>query len=303
MKSGNKRMRKVIVVVIIALLATSAGLAWWRHTDRQVLTLAWYSLLASAEQRSRYFEPALVADLPEPARRFFSSVIEPGTQISTVAEISMQGRFSLGTKEDHTDLPMQACQLLAPPHGFYWAMSAGSGLTRLSGSDGSTEQGSWTRFWLAGLLPVARLGGSSDHALSSFGRYMADSIFWVPGALLPSASVVWTPLGPDSARVTVTHNGLRQAYDLTVDDAGRPIRVRFDRWSDANEKKTYQWQSFGGYLSDFEQFDGYWLPTTIEAGNHFETEAYFPSFFAKVQSVRFINHVIEAPRCQLGRSD
>jgi len=41
------------------------------------------------------------------------------------------------------------------PAGFVWKMRARRGLMRLSGSDSHR----WTRFWLMGLLPIARLGG------------------------------------------------------------------------------------------------------------------------------------------------
>ncbi len=235
------------------------------------------------------FSSDMITDLPEPAQRFFMATIESGAPIRTVAEVTMHGEFSLGTKDDHSYLPMQACQLLAPPYGFYWHVKAGQGLMSFVGSDGATEQNSWTRFWLAYLVPVARVGNNADHARSSFGRLMADSIFLVPGALLPSSTVTWTPINKGSARVTVEHNRMTQAFDLTVDKVGRPIKIRFERWSNANPSKAYQYQPFGGYLSDFQNFDGYWLPTTIVAGNHFETDKYFPFFKASVDTVRYID--------------
>ena len=46
------------------------------------------------------FDPQVVADLPEPARRYFSYKIRPGTPILPVAETKMRGQFSLGTKEE-----------------------------------------------------------------------------------------------------------------------------------------------------------------------------------------------------------
>lgn len=209
----------------------------------------------------------------------------------------MHGEISLGTKTDPSYQPMRACQLLAPPFGFFWQVAAGSGLMRFVGSDGSFRQRSWTRFWIAGLLPVARVGNNSDHARSSFGRFMADSTFWVPGALLPSPSVSWSPLGDNSVRVTIQHKNMSQAYDLTVDEAGSPIRIRFERWSDANATRTYRSQPFGGYQSDFKKFDGYWLPTTVVAGNHFETDEYFPFFKVSVDAVRFVDSSDSVRKC------
>jgi len=290
-------MRRAIWASIACTIIAALASQWWRYSDARALLNVWQSLVSRSNQQPAIFEPALVVDLPEPARRFFDAVIEPGTPIRTVAEVTMQGEFSLGTKENHSYLPMRACQLLAPPYGFYWRVTAGEGFMQFMGSDGSVELDSWTRFWLTGLVPVARLGNSADHARSSFGRYMADSLFWVPGALLPSKSVVWSPLSSDSARVTIDYKGIRQAYDLTVGEDGRPIKIRFERWSDANATKTYQLQAFGGCLSDFKKFDGYWLPSTIVAGNHFETDEYFPFFKATVETVRFIDSPDSEPQC------
>ncbi|MCO4321102.1 DUF6544 family protein [Aliidiomarina quisquiliarum] len=41
----------------------------------------------------------MVNDLPEPAQRFFNFAIAPGTPLYTVAEIDMEGQFSLGSQE------------------------------------------------------------------------------------------------------------------------------------------------------------------------------------------------------------
>ncbi len=90
-----------------------------------------------------------------------------------------------------------------------------------------------------------------------------------------------------SARVILTHNKLEQAVDVTVDAEGRPVKVVFQRWSNANPTKTFQTQPFGGYLSDYRAFDGFRLPTRVEAGNHFETDDYFAFFKATVSDVRF----------------
>ena len=81
--------------------------------------------------------------------------------------------------------------------------------------------------------------------------------------------------------------GLEQAVDLTIDDRGRPTMIAFERWSDANPGKTFQRQPFGGYLSEYRDFDGYQLPTTVEAGNFFATEDYFPFFRVTVTAVRY----------------
>ena len=70
----------------------------------------------------------MVADLPEPARRYFSYAIKPGTPLMPVVEIRMTGQFSLGSKEDPRYRPMEARQILAAPEGFVWKMRTRGGM-------------------------------------------------------------------------------------------------------------------------------------------------------------------------------
>ena len=108
----------------------------------------------------------------------------------------MTGRFSLGDKDKPGYMAIAAEQTLAAPHGFVWSMRAGRGAMRVSGSD----SGRWTRFWAMGLVPVARIRGDRDHARSTFGRYVAEAVFWMPAALLPGPEVAWNAIGDDTAR-------------------------------------------------------------------------------------------------------
>ncbi len=156
-----------------------------------------------------------------------------------------------------------------------------------AGSDGANEDTSWSRFWLFGIVPVARAGNNDDHARSAFGRYVAEAVFWSPAALLPGENVRWEAIDDSTVRVIVRHRRLEQAVELSVDADGKLSKVIFQRWSDANPAKTFQLQPFGGYLSDYKDFGGFRLPTRVEAGNFFGTDDYFAFFKVTVTSVRF----------------
>lgn len=273
-----------IAVALIALML----LAWrWfdHHADRQAIN----RLVTTQPKRPARFDPAMLAELPEPARRFFLYAIASGTPLYTVANITMTGQFGMGTKADPKYLEMIASQTLAAPDGFVWKMRARRGLMSLSGSDSER----WTRFWLMGLLPVAHLGGDLDHKRSAFGRYVAEAVFWTPAALLPGPGIHWEPVDADCARVTLSHQGLSQAVDVTVSPEGQPTFVSFQRWSNANSQKLHRLQPFGGYLAEFREFSGFRLPTKVEAGNNFGTDQYFPFFVANIENIDFPNDTVE----------
>jgi len=276
------RFARYALAVLAVIAAAAAALAALRLADRRADAAEWARLQALQPAAPARFDPALVAGLPEPARRYFAFTIRPGTPLWPVAEIDMGGRFSLGTKDAPAYQPMQARQILAAPHGFVWQMRTLGGLP-VSGSDA----GGWTRFRLFGLIPVARLGGDPDHARSAYGRFVAEAVFWTPAALLPGPGIAWAEVDADTARVTVTRGALSQAVDVTVDAQGAPVRVVFQRWSNANPDQVYRLQPFGGRLSDFRDVQGYRLPFRVEAGNQFGTDDYFAFFLAEVQAIRF----------------
>jgi len=254
----------------------------WRCNDRRADQQAWSQLLELGRGESSCYHPALVADLPEPARRFFNYTIAPGTALTSVVEIDMTGELGLGTRDQSGYRPMQARQLLAPPHGLVWQLRSGP----VSGSDGITSATSWTRFWLLNLVPVVRVSGP-DHHRSAFGRVVAEAAFWAPASLLPGPHVHWEALDHHSARALMRGEKFSQAVELTVNEEGAPTRVVIQRWTNANPEKAYREQPFGGYLSEFRDFGGYRLPTCVEGGNLIDTPDYFPFYRARVTAVRF----------------
>lgn len=273
---------KVVLVLLLFVALLLAALAALRLLDRRADDAEWRRLARFQPADPERFSPEMVADLPEPARRFFTYAITPGTPVRRVAVIEMEGRFSLGTKDVSNYRAMEARQILAAPEGFLWIMRM-PGAIPISGSD----SGSWTRFRILNLIPVARAGGDADHTRSAFGRYVSEAVFWTPAALLPGPGITWEAVDADTARVTIRREDLEQAVDVSVDSEGRPTEVSFERWTDANPEKTFRLQPFGAVPDDFRDVEGYRLPFRVEAGNMFGTEDYFPFFIAEVTSIRF----------------
>jgi hypothetical protein len=277
---GEKMIWLGSVIGFLALLVIA--MAGWRALDHQADQSAWKRLAEMESRDERVFDPAMVADLPEPARRYFNFTIRPGAPLYSVAEIDMTGELGLGSKIAPNYNSMQAQQILAPPHGLVWKLRTGA----ISGSDGATPESSWTRFWLFGLVPVVRASGA-DHHRSAFGRMVAEGVFWAPASLLPSDHVRWEQLDGNRARAVVRYGAYEQAVDISMDESGTPRRVEIQRWSNANSEKQFREQPFGGDLSEFREFGGYRLPTRVEGGNHIGTRDYFPFYKAIVTDIRF----------------
>jgi hypothetical protein len=106
--------------LVLAVVLLAAGIAHGRYRRDMVLAEAVWRQIAGGEAGSGVYDPAMVADLPEPARRYFAHAIAPGTPIRLRAVIAMEGEFLLGTGPKARSLPMKAREVIAPPQGFVW---------------------------------------------------------------------------------------------------------------------------------------------------------------------------------------
>lgn len=117
--------------LLFSILVVALGLWAWRRTDHRADREAMHRSTVTQPAAPASFDPAMVAGLPEPARRYFLYTIQPGTPLRTVANITMAGRLGMGTQANPNYLEMTATQTLAMPDGFVWKMRAKRGLMRL----------------------------------------------------------------------------------------------------------------------------------------------------------------------------
>lgn len=279
---------EIILLANAALLIAAATLGLWVHSrDRAQAANVWAALEAAREAEPTRYVPAMVADLPEIAQRYFAHAIEPGTPLHRMVRLEMVGSFIM----NGNPMPMTARQILAPPaQGFVWQAEVGSGLVRFGGSDGYHRVGraeeSWTKFWLHGLIPLARISGTNDHARAAATRVMMEAI-WAPAALLPQFGVEWVQTGPDSAEVRFADTPGLEPMRITFDAEGSPLEVVALRWTDANPDKVYRLQPFGGRILEMGRHAGFLIPTRVEMGNMFGTPDYVPFFLATIASAEF----------------
>lgn len=279
---------KIILLALAALLIAAAALGLWVHSrDRAQAARVWDALEASRKAAPPAYDPSMVAGLPEIAQRYFARAIEPGTPLLRLVRLEMKGSFIMNGNE----MPMTARQILAPPaQGFVWQAEVGSGLMRFGGSDGYFRAGaaeeSWTKFWLHGLIPLARIGGTNDHARAAATRVMMEAI-WAPATLLPQFGAKWVQTGLDSAEVRFADSPGLEPMRIRFDAEGTPLEVMALRWTDANPEKVYRLQPFGGRLLEMGRHAGFLIPTRVEMGNMFGTPDYAPFFLATITSAEF----------------
>jgi hypothetical protein len=225
------------------------------------------------------FDPHRVADLPEPVRRYFLHALAEGAPLDTAVRLSMRGQIRIGVGGDWKR--MRAEELLSPPRGFVWKVSAGEGLMRMTGADWMEGDTAGVRFFALGVVPVAEAAGF-DVDRSAAGRLALESI-WAPAALLPERGVRWEVEGPDAIRATLRIAGEPHSLTLSLDDAGGVRAVSGLRWGSLEEGKPHSWIPFGADVDGERTFGGVTIPSAVRVAWWYGTERIFEFFRAEVE--------------------
>lgn len=215
----------------------------------------WRALGSPAEHPGR-FEPGMVSDLPEPARRWLAHAIAPGTPLWRSGELVMHGQIRLGSWR-----PFTATQVITPPAGYIWAATAHVHGLRVTGYD-RLSSGSAAMVWkLLGVVPVVRAVGV-DVARSAAGRLAAECVL-VPTTF---ASATWTPgHRPDLAVATWWIGTEQETVEVQVGADGALLGVLVQRWGDPDGAPSGRYP-FGVTVEAERTFAGVTVASTIRAG-------------------------------------
>jgi hypothetical protein len=129
--------------------------------------------LAAATVEPATFDPAALTGLPEPARRWLTHAINPGTPLWQTAQLSMRGQIRLGRWR-----PFTGHQVITPPRGYIWAATARLAGIPVTGFDRLSSGTGQMRWRLLGLVPVMTAAGP-DITRSAYGR-LAGEIALIP---------------------------------------------------------------------------------------------------------------------------
>jgi hypothetical protein len=212
--------------------------------------------LEAKQPRPVPFNPTMVDDLPEPARRWLRHAIAPGAPLTGVTELTMHGTIRLGTWRRFT-----ATQVLAPPEGYIWAATARVLGLPVVGYDRLSSGTAAMRWRLLGVIPVMNADGP-EIARSAAGRLAAEVVLaptafraatWIAGERPDTVVGVWR-IGGDEQRVEV-HVGVDGAVrGVLIERWGRPPGAPYSRYP------------FGVTVEAERTFGGVTIPSTLRAG-------------------------------------
>ena len=227
------------------------------------VTETWERLARPALSAQR-FDPAMTESLPEPARRWLTHAIAPGTQLARAAIVEMHGHIRL-----RRWIPFRAVQLQAPPAGYIWAARTRMGPAWVGGYDRYSDAAGEMRWRLFSRIPVRSATGP-DIDRSAAGRVALDALL-VPTAWLQEA-VAWRTGDSDDTVVAEWRiDNHRLPIALTVAPHGALRSLLMPRWA---QPLDHPWGEYpcGGTVSDEGDFEGIKLGRTVRAGYFYGTD-------------------------------
>jgi hypothetical protein len=203
------------------------------------------------------FDPAIVADEPEPLRRWLGHVLCRESVLATAVEVRMHGRIRLGSWRR-----FKARQRLSLRDGFVWAATTRVLGLPIVGFDRYTHDRGEMRWKLLGTFPVRRDRGA-DVTRSEAGRHAGEVLLVNPVAAV-DPTITWTAVDSQRVRAAVSVGQRLQGVTLTIGDDGNLRELVMRRWR-ADGTPAVE-QTFGATVGRPRTFGGQTVPTDVSAG-------------------------------------
>ena len=236
-----------------------------------------HPLLAEASETgtAQAFSTELVADLPDPARRYLLHAIAPGTPLARAVRLRRVGWMR--PRPGGPRIALTADEVLAPRIGFTWTARARMfGLpVRVQDYYYANEGG--VRVAILGLIPLARETGE-DVIRSSRGRLVAEAV-WCPTALV-GPGVRWDAVDADRARFTLAVDGDSIPVTIRVDTDGALREVTLERWGKVDVPAARP-IPYGFEVAEEATFEGVTIPMRLRGGWWYGTDRFDPEAAAE----------------------
>ena len=216
-------------------------------------------LWASAPAAAHVWLPSDVANLPEPARRYLTHAIAPGTPLASAVRLRMHGKIKLKGW-----LPFTAEQIIRSDGEMLWQATVRQKGIPIRGFDRLVSGEGAMRWKLLGIVPVMTASGP-DITRSTVGRVLAESVW---PAALSARGVSWTAADASHPTATTTLFGHAARLELTVGETGRLQSIKTSRWGNP-EGGEFRSVDFGAVAEAEATFHGYPIPTRLRGGWHF----------------------------------
>ncbi|WP_424004860.1 DUF6544 family protein (plasmid) [Haloarcula salina] len=233
-----------------------------RRTARRVRDLR----QSAAGGPGETFSTEDVADLPDPVREYFATVLREGQPHVDAVRLEQTGTLRAGDASSRW-WPFTATQYVTvDPPGFLWDAAVDvAPLVSLRVRDSYRDGDGSASVSLGGLVPIDGADPSPELNEGELLRYLAEAV-WYPTALLPSQGMEWDAVDDGTATATLEYGGVSATLAFTFDDGEVTEVHATDRPRRVDD--GYEPTPWTGRWMDYETRNGMRVPTRGEVVWH-----------------------------------
>ena len=192
-------------------------------------------------------------NLPEPVKKYFNLVLPNNPSLIKKVRLNHNGFFKTSPQSDWVKIQGKQYFKTEVPE-FEWI-----GRTKLFKATDSFMNGKGRlKVKLLGVIPIVNAKGSEIDQAELL-RWLGESVLF-PTNLLPGNGISWHPLDMDHARLNYRFRDLDISYTVTFNYNGEISKIEALRYRE--KEKLERWV---GKTSDYMDFNGYMVPSHIEA--------------------------------------
>jgi Family of unknown function (DUF6544) len=247
----------------VAGLAVAAGTCAQLAGDRAFARLVRRDVQAlharAAPGRAGVVTEQMLADLPEPVRRYLRYTGVVGKPFPATIRLRQKGRMRPGPGQRWIPLDAEEHYSVQPP-GFAWAGTLRVGpLPVARARDMYAEGAGRMLVKVASLWPVVDASGA-QMVQGEMTRYLSEMI-WFPAAFL-AGNITFQAIDDSSAQVTLADHGRTATGTLVFDNEGRLTDFVAQRYRTPDASSPDTWST---PITGYGEFEGLRLPTRGKA--------------------------------------
>ena len=222
----------------------------------------------------RRFDPASVAGLDEPVRRYFTHALRTGALLDPRVRLTMLGRIKVGMW-----LPF-AAEWEGDGRSFVWRAQAGPRRSRvLRVVDRLADGVGGVDVRLLGRVPLVH-ADDEDTARSAAGRAAVEGV-WTPAGLLPERGVTWRAESDSHIVASWDVPPERAEVHLRIDADGGVRSASVMRWDNGQHGRR-GYIPCGGDVHAERRFGDLVIPSRLTVSWWFGTQRQAPFFEVEI---------------------
>ncbi len=259
-RDRGRRWRVAAGVAGGVLIAATAAVLIARFTfQRQISREVTALFAARADGPGAAVTEAEIANLPEPVQRWLRASGVVGRERPTTVRLTYTGEFRLGEDKGWMPFDSETYYTTDPPALLWTVTMRMFPLVSITGRDRYARGEGSIHMRVLSLVPVANKSGGGLNQ-GSLLRYLGETIWFPSGTLSPY--ITWESIDANSARATMTYQGVSGSLTFFFDAEGRVIRQEA---AGRNNDATGRPERWSIPITAYGVFDGVLVPAEGEA--------------------------------------